>query len=167
MSIFSSFQKDSSPEYSGEWYVPDAEPADYASDRVREKGYSMIAAILHVVIGLIPAMGLSAVYAAAFYSVGLFIVLYMTWLIYRGPSEKRPLSRPDYSKYVQRTKILATAARVVVLLTFAGDLIGNFALRLDISVWMVLQIILLLLEALDLQFLYRHQRDMTYSVEVK
>lgn len=153
--------------YQGEWYVPDPEGEAFDDYRMREKGYAMIAAFLHIVVGFVPAMGLNYIAAACFYAAQLFLVLYMTWISWRGPASHRPYTIAEYRRYGRMPRILTNLSRIMVILTLVFDVIGNFRLGLDITVWLMLQLILLLLEALSLQFLYRHQRGLTFTAVAK
>ena len=58
MDLFSSSKSSSGGRpgdaYQGEWYLPDPDAAAYADYRMREKGYAMIAAILHVIVASSP-----------------------------------------------------------------------------------------------------------------
>lgn len=154
-------------DYCGEWYIPDMPEEEYADYRMREKGYAAIAAILHIVIGFLPSMGLNLIYSGACYMAGLILVIYMTVLAYRGPSDSSPKTREEYRKYGQRPRILTNVQRVIVILTLMLDVIATYQTGLGIGIWFILQMILLLLEALDLQFLFRMQRKLGWETTTK
>lgn len=152
-------------DYSGEWYVPDMEEADYANYRMREKGYAAIAMILHIIVGFLPSMGLGVAYSAAAYMGGLALIIYLTILVYRGPSDLTPRTRSQYRRYGTRPGILTNIQRILVIMAIAMDAIATYTTGLGIGIWFILQLILLLLEALDLQFLFRLQRTLRWDVK--
>ena len=149
--------------YHGEWYLPDAAPEEYEDFRTREKGYSMSSMILILLIGFIPAMGLSTPYAAACYILTAVLSIWQTVTAYRGPSSRFPLTRRQYEVFAKRPRILSAVLRILVMLGLIFDVIGTYQLGFDISIWTVLQLILYLLSGLTLQFLYRRQRGLSFE----
>ena len=151
-------------DYCGEWYTPKLPAEDYHQFHMKEKGYAAIAMLLHIAIGLMPAMGLNVFYAAIFYMAGLVLIIYLTILLYRGPAQKQPLSEPQHRKFARRPRILVNVQRMLAMLTLMMVVIANFQYQLGIRLWFLLQVALLLLEALSLQFLYRLQRDLKWEI---
>ncbi len=151
--------------YTGETYHPSMDEQDFQNLRTREKGYSMIAAILHVLIGLLPAMALSFAPVAVCYILGLLLVIRMTLRYYRAPSEAVPLSRPQYLRFVVNPGRMCNAVRILAFLTLILNIIFTFRYQIGIGPWFIVQIVLLLLEALALQFLFRLQRGVQWDAE--
>ena len=155
------------PEYYGEIYTPDPGGETFRDHRTREKGYAMIAVILHVVIGFLPAMGLNLIWTAACYVLSMILAFLVVLRAYQAPSEAIPLSRDQYQRFVTGFRVLVNIQRVLLILNVILDVIYTFLYQLGVSVWFILQIALFLLEALALQFLFRQMRDVRWETSTK
>ena len=155
------------PEYFGEIYTPAPDGDAFRDHRTREKGYAMIAVILHVIIGFLPAMGLNVAWTAACYAAAMILAILIALRAYQAPSEAVPLSREQYRRYVTGFRVLVNVQRLLIMLSVILDVIFNFAYQLGVSIWFILQIALFLLEALSLQFLFRQQRNVTWEAGTK
>lgn len=136
---------------------------EFRDHRTREKGYAMIALILHIIPIVLPAMALSVFYTAAPYILAFFPLIVLVMTMYRAPMEADEIIGTVKRNYVQFADILILITRILAILTPALLIYANFRLDLGISIWLVIQIACLLLEGLALQFLYRHRRKLRFS----
>ena len=136
---------------------------EYREHRTREKGYAMIALILHLIPAVLPAMALSVFYTAAPYILAFFPLIVLVLILYRAPMEAAQITETVKRNYVQFASFLILTARILAILTPALLIYANFRLDLGISIWLIIQIVCLLLEGLALQFLFRHRRKLRYS----
>ena len=136
---------------------------EFRDHRTREKGYAMIALILHIIPVMLPAMALSVFYTAAPYILAFFPLIVLVMTMYRAPMEAEAIIGTVKRNYVQFADILILITRILAILTPALLIYANFRLDLGISIWLVIQIACLLLEGLALQFLYRHRRKLRFS----
>lgn len=151
-------------EYNGEWYVLAMSPEEYGKFRTYEKGYSMLATILQVVLGLLPAMGLNLIYTAAAYTVTLALMIWQTWVAYHGPDTLSPMSYDKYRKYNRTPLRLSAATRFLTVLTFVLNIIAVIYWKLGFNIWIFLQCLLLLINAYLMQQLYRSQRNVRFDI---
>ena len=135
---------------------------EFREYRTREKGYAMIALILHIIPFLLPAMALSVFYTATPYILAFFPLAAQTLFIYRAPMEAEKIFGTARQTYVQLVTILILLTRILAILTPALLIYANFRMDFGLSVWLIIQIGCLLLEGLALQFLYRHRRKVTF-----
>lgn len=151
-------------EYNGEWYVLAMSSEEYGRFRTEEKGYSMLASILQVLLGFLPSMGLNLIYTAAAYVITLALMLWQTWVAYHGPDHLEPMSYDKYKKYNRLPLRLSSATRILTVLTFILNVIAVIHWKLGFNLWIFLQCLLLLANAYLMQQLYRKQRSVRFDV---
>ena len=154
-------------EYHGEWYTPSLSPEDYLHFRTREKWFSRIAALIYFALGILPSVGLNARYAAGCYLFALILLVYLMIQVQRGPKVLFPLTRDQHRAFGKTPRTLCTLARILVVSNIILDVIGTYHMQFDLTVWTVVQLILMLVTALILQFMHRMQRDLRYDISTE
>ena len=85
-------------------------------------------------------------------------------LVQRGPASAFPLSRDQFQAFGKRPRIICTLARILVVWNIIMDVIGTYHMQFDLTVWTMVQLVLMILTALLLQMMYHMQRDLHFDI---